>query len=244
MEISAVFPSIIAFSVTHKWCKENLLSKNYWLRSILLVVSFVVNTGFVFSSSVQVVPATGKTDPYTVSSPEGTINSYYQAFRNLLTDGKPKASSVYVEGLLLLDVIQQPKDQAGFVSEEIDSVTQFGLAAQHGTVGLLAHNYAAGARFSEINIGDRIHIAYDDGKTEGFIVKSIEIYQALSPKDPHTTFVDLSTQRKLSAEELFHNVYGGKHHLTLQTCITQGTENSWGRMFIIADPSSDDSTIN
>lgn len=145
---------------------------------------------------------------------------------------------------MLLDVLQQPKNQAGYVSEELDSVTQFGLAAQQGTVGLLAHNYAAGARFTEINIGDRIHIAYDDGTTEGFIVKSIEIYQALSPKDPRTTFVDLSTQRKLSAEELFHNVYGGKHHLTLQTCITQGSENSWGRMFIIAEPSSDDSAIN
>ncbi len=193
-------------------------------------------SGSVLSRSANVIPATGNPSIDLSSTTVGSIEPYIQAAINSLQGGMTKATGLYVEGLMLLDVIQQPQDKAWYVSEEPESVTQFGMAAKYGSVGLLAHNYAAGARFEQINIGDRIYIAYEDGDTEGFIVSSIDKYQALSPKDPRTSFVNLSTQKNLSAEELFLKVYGGKHHLTLQTCIALGSESSWGRLFIIADP--------
>ena len=50
-------------------------------------------------------------------------------------------SGVYVPNVLALPVVQQPSGNAGYVSNKDDQATQFAMAAQFGSVGLLAHNY-------------------------------------------------------------------------------------------------------
>jgi hypothetical protein len=67
-------------------------------------------------------------------------------------------------------------------------------------------------------------------------VEDIQQYQALQPFSPYSNFRDLETQSILTAEQLFNKVYRGEFHLTLQTCIENEGNLSWGRLFIIARP--------
>jgi hypothetical protein len=61
-------------------------------------------------------------------------------------------------------------------------------------------------------------------------------YQALSPKSASSSFKNVVSGDTLTATQLFQRVYTGEPHLTLQTCIQVGSEDSWGRLFIIAEP--------
>ena len=143
---------------------------------------------------------------------------------------------VYVPNVMAFMVEQQPSGYAGYVSTADSVVTQFSIAAQMGNVGLLAHNTHAGAYFSGIALGNLIVLVYGDGHTETFKAQSIQRYQAFDPLNPYSQFKDLETRTTVTAEELFNKVYRGDYHLTLQTCIENNGNASWGRLFIIATP--------
>ena len=149
---------------------------------------------------------------------------------------------VYVPDVMAFAITQQPVGNPGYVSSADSVVTQFSIAAEVGNVGLLAHNTHAGAVFSSIQQGDLIVLVYGDGHTEIFMAQSIQQYQALDPFNPYSQFKDLETQTTFTAEELFNNVYRGDYHLTLQTCIENSGNSSWGRLFIVATPA--ENTLN
>ncbi len=158
-------------------------------------------------------------------------------FIETVTDGNASAlRGVYVSNVMALNIVQQPTGYAGYVSTEKSVATQFGIAAEVGNVGLLAHNTHAGSFFSNIKQGDRIILVYGDGRLESFMAQSILSYQALDPLSPYSEFENLETQITSTAEELFNNVYRGEYHLTLQTCIDNNGNSSWGRLFIMATP--------
>jgi hypothetical protein len=150
---------------------------------------------------------------------------------------------VYVPDVMAYSVIQQPTGYPGFVSTMASTATQFGMASEVGNIGLLAHNYLAGSSFSKIIQGDQIILIYGDGRTKTFLVENILPLQALDPLSPYSLFKDLETQDTLTAEELFNTVYRGEYHVTLQTCIENEGELSWGRLFIIAKPIANEYTI-
>jgi len=159
------------------------------------------------------------------------------AFIETVKDGNAAAlRGVYVPNVMAFAIEQQPAGYPGYVSEVDSVVTQFSIAAEVGNVGLLAHNTHAGAFFSNIQQGSLIVLVYGDGHTETFMVKSIQRYQALDPYNPYSQFKDLDAQTTLTAEELFNKVYRGDYHLTLQTCIENNGNASWGRLFIVAAP--------
>ncbi len=143
---------------------------------------------------------------------------------------------VYVSNVMALAIVQQPMGNPGYVSTAEYVATQFSIATEVGNIGLLAHNTSAGSLFSNIKPGDRIVLVYGDGRLQSFMAKSIQRYQALNPLSPYSQFSDLETQTKLSAEELFNKIYRGEYHLTLQTCIENNGNASWGRLFITATP--------
>jgi hypothetical protein len=157
-------------------------------------------------------------------------------FVESLKDGSTTLRGVYVSNVMALAVVQQPTGRAAYVSTADSVATQFSFAAEVGNVGLLAHNTHAGRVFTDIKHGYRITLVYGDGRTESFIVKSIQRYQALDPLNPYSYFKDLDAKTSLSAEELFNKVYRGDYHLTLQTCIENNGNSSWGRLFILATP--------
>jgi hypothetical protein len=149
----------------------------------------------------------------------------------------------YVPNVMALAVVQQPVGYPGYVSTEDSIATQFSIAAEVGNVGLLAHNTHAGRFFPSIKLGDQIVLIYGDGHIKSFMAERIQRYQALDPLSPHSQFKSMETQTSLTAEELFNNVYRGKYHLTLQTCIEKNGNSSWGRLFIVASPVENASII-
>lgn len=158
-------------------------------------------------------------------------------FIQTVKDGNPNAlRGIYVAGVMAYPIIQQPMGYPGYVSEAVNTVTQFSIASEVGNLGLLAHNYLAGANFFQIVPDNIITLVYGDGRTQSFLVGDIQRYQALSPLSPYSDFRDLETESILTAEQLFNQVYRGEFHLTLQTCIESEGNSSWGRLFIIAKP--------
>ncbi|MBC7877496.1 MAG: hypothetical protein H7Y59_10030 [Anaerolineales bacterium] len=143
---------------------------------------------------------------------------------------------IYISNVIALPIMQQPYGNPGFVSNTDSVLTQFSMASEVGNLGLLAHNHLAGKSFSDIKPNDQIVLIYGDGHTESFLVDNTMQYQALSPLSPYSQFKDLETESILSAEDLFREVYRGEYHLTLQTCIDNEGNASWGRLFIIAKP--------
>jgi hypothetical protein len=165
-------------------------------------------------------------------------------FIETVADGNASAlRGVYVPNVMALSIVQQPTGYPGYVSTEEAVATQFSIATEVGNVGLLAHNTHAGSFFSNIKQGDRIILVYGDGRIESFMANSVQRYQALDPYSPYSEFKDLDTQTTFTAENLFNNVYRGDYHLTLQTCIENNGNSSWGRLFIMATPVENENIV-
>ena len=143
---------------------------------------------------------------------------------------------VYVPDVLALPITQQPVGNAGYVSSKVGEVTQFGMAAQFGNIGLLAHNHLSGSFFSQLAVGQEVRLVYGNGTVEYFVIAQILQFQALDPNSPYSSFRDLTNNETLTAEQLFKKVYRGERHVTFQTCIAGAESLSWGRLFVMATP--------
>lgn len=143
---------------------------------------------------------------------------------------------IYVAGVMAFPIVQQPTNNPGYVSSMADTVTQFGMPSEAGNLGLLAHNNLSGLHFFQLMPGDTITLVYGDGHTVNFIVDQILQYQTLEPQSIYSDFKDLETGAILDVQQLFAHVYQGDFHLTLQTCIENEGDPSWGRLFIMAKP--------
>ncbi len=173
------------------------------------------------------------TQVYAKADAIPTLNEFIETVKDGNAD---TLRGVYVADVMAFPILQQPYGYPGFVSNTDDVTTQFSMASEVGNIGLLAHNHLAGISFSNIKNNDRIILVYGDGHMESFLVESIQEYQALSPLSPYSQFKDLETESILTAEDLFREVYRGEYHLTLQTCIDNEGNTSWGRLFILATP--------
>lgn len=166
-------------------------------------------------------------------------------FSKSVQNGKAETlSGVYVSNVLALPIIQQPSGNAGFVSGNDGEITQFGMAAQYGNIGLLAHNHLSGKFFSQLAVGQEVRLVYGNGTIETFVITEVLQYQALQPTSPYSSFRNMSKDETLSAEQMFKRVYLGNRHLTLQTCIDAEGNASWGRLFIIAVPKSESTALD
>jgi hypothetical protein len=164
----------------------------------------------------------------------------FPGFVTSVQDGQPGVlRGVYVSDVLAMPVVQQPTGWPGYVAETAGVVTQFGMAAEVGNVGLLAHNYLAGQAFSNLFPGQEVRLVYGDGSVEYFVVTEVLEYQALQPFSPTSEFRNLETSLTITAEELFRQVYRGERHVTFQTCIEANGNSSWGRLFVIARPKAE-----
>lgn len=212
------------------------LHRQYWVRVrridmnrnplfqyvLAILLSFTLAT-------VNIIPAKAETAQNIIPP--------FQEFINSVKNGQATVvSGVYVDNILALRVIQQPAGAPAFVSSINNTVTQFGMAADYGTIGLLAHNYLSGSSFFNLVEGQEVKIVYGDGSVERFVITAIYRYQALNPYSTNSDFVDLNTNATISAAEVFAKVYSGERHITLQTCIKMVSEFSWGRLFVIAMP--------
>lgn len=183
-----------------------------------------------------VIPVTGQAVASPALPAEQNLMTL-QDFAEAVKDGHAdKIKGLYAADVFSLRVIQQPSGKPGFVSPVEGVATQFGMASGNNVTGMLAHNFASGRYFFDLAKGNTIDVVYGDGSIKEYKIETIKRFQALSPKSASSDFVDLDTNEKLSAAGLFSKMYTGNHHLTLQTCIQEGNEDSWGRLFIIAEP--------
>jgi hypothetical protein len=146
---------------------------------------------------------------------------------------------VYVPGVLSLPIVQQPRSNSGFVSSKPGVATQFRMAAEYGTIGLLAHNTLSGDAFFGLQSGQYVDIIYGDGAVKKYQISGIFQYQALSPNSPHSDFIDLANgNRRQTARDLFFQVYTGGDRVVFQTCLAADGISTWGRHFVIGFPAT------
>jgi hypothetical protein len=195
----------------------------------ILIVSFIVSL-FATLNPVNGVHALGSY-PYASDLPEA------EALVAQVTNGQSgELRGIYIPDILAAPVVQQPAGDHGFVSPRQNIVTQFGLASQFGSIGLLAHNYLAGEGFSSLKKGQTFYLIYEDGEVSTFVITGILSFRALEPESTSSQFVDLAGGSLLTTAELFSEVYDRPGNVILQTCISRENNLSWGRLFIIAEP--------
>jgi hypothetical protein len=145
---------------------------------------------------------------------------------------------IYIPEILAARIVQQPAKNYEFVSPRQNTLTEFGLASQSGSTGLLAHNYLAGEGFFLLKKNQRFYLIYGDGLVSTFVVTEILRYKALEPANTSSKFVGLRDNDTLLASELFSKVYDRDGEVILQTCIEVDENLIWGRLFVIAEPYS------
>lgn len=204
--------------------------------TVLFLLTFITN----FSGSTSAtfaapsIASTGPNNMTELSENLAVVPSLSNFIASIKNGNAQSLVGVYVTGIMALPIVQQPASQASFVSTENNTVTQFNMASQYGTIGLLAHNYLAGDHFFKIVKGQDVVLVYGDGKTKTYHIDDIQSYQALSPYSVYSNFIDLAAPgKKLSSTDVFNRVYGQGNVLVLQTCIKVGNEASWGRIFLI-----------
>lgn len=205
-----------------------------------LLISFIQITlalGFVGQPiHASFVPVTASSSDTTSGSTPASLPTLYE-FIKTVSNNTSQPAGIYLSNTLAFPVVQQPADNPAFVSTKENVVTNFAFASQYKTTGLLAHNYLAGAQFTSINNGDHLALILGNGTVVYYKVTAIRSYQALQPYSPYSNFIDLAdTSRKLTATDLFMETYGVADRLILQTCIDAEGIDSWGRLFIIAEP--------
>lgn len=201
--------------------------KTSFLRTLLNTTLFLLFTGSVF---LQSTPA------LAFETNETTLPDFEEFSRSVQNGDADTLQGVYVANVLATPVVQQPVNNAGYVSSVDGVLTQFGMPSQYGNVGLLAHNYLSGQLFFDLAIGQEVRLVYGDGRVETFVIDRILRYQAFQPNSAYSDFRDLSTDEVLTAEQVFRKAYTGDRHVTFQTCIAAKGISTWGRIFVIAIP--------
>jgi hypothetical protein len=183
------------------------------------------------------IPNTANPTVYT-SYPSITKSDSFNEFVDSVVNGdRSTVVGLYIPGKLALPIGQQPKGNAAYVTREPNQGTQFAMASRYETVGILAHNDLAGSKFSAIQEDNYAVVVYGDGHHDYYNIDAIEKSQALSPTSTYSDFVNMEDPNdRLTAGQLFSQVYGVGNRLVLQTCIAAHGDPSWGRMFIIARP--------
>ena len=211
--------------------------------SIILLIILMITT-LIPPVSGNHIPVTGEinlsSDLININLQTISYKNFYQFIKNVTE----KRSGNQIVGMIApkqftLPIVQQPAGRPDFVSSEPEFVTEFSLTKQFGSTGLLAHNHLAGSNFSSLEVNDLIVLVTANKEYKFFKIEKISSYQALSPNSPYSNFVDLNDPSTvLSAVDLFMEVYTEEGSLVIQTCIAQGSEPSWGRLFIKAFPVS------
>lgn len=223
---------------------KNFSFSRYFILAIL-ALSFslphpnqaqIPTTGRDVSSLISVIHLPPPTvDSWTSRQQLPTLNN----FVNNLMDGQQKpVRGVYVPGFLALPIIQQPRGNTGFVSEQPGTATQFQLADRYGVIGLLAHNYLSGGEFFNLVEGLQVLLVNGDGSLQKYHITEIVEYQKVTPGSNWSHYINLETGERLTTYQVFAQYYQGEHHLTFQTCLEREGLETWGLRFVVAEPVS------
>jgi hypothetical protein len=192
----------------------------------------------VLSAAVLPVPLTGISTMVNSDTAHPAALPSLNSFVSTVENGQSSLlTGVYVPGVLAYPIVQQSGSDAAYVSTQPATLTQFRMAGQFNSIGLLAHDFLAGSSFVNLKVGNDVALIFGDGSLKYYQIYEIQRYQALSPMSAFSSFIDLSNKSTLSAEQLFYHTYGlGGSTLVFQTCISTNSVSSWGRLFVLARP--------
>lgn len=157
-------------------------------------------------------------------------------FVKSVTNGRADLiTGLYAPGVGHYFVVQQTSDNDIHVSPVSGVLTQYHRPAAGGVVGLLAHNFAAGAHFDQFQPGDGLYLVYGDGTVKNYRLTGTLRYQAVDPNNAVSNLIDLADGSLQSADDVYRRVYTGAPHLVLQTCLAGNGDLDWGRLFLMAE---------
>lgn len=181
--------------------------------TLLLAVAFLA-ASLLAAAGPNNLPQTGAVTTALAAQP---------AARNNLT-----ATRVEVPGVFTFTVQQSGNK----VPNAAGVVGQYAEATKRKSIGLLAHNYLAGASFSALTRGQRIIVTFSDGSTRTYQVSNVLTFRATDPDNFSKPFLN-SNGKKVSARQVFAQAYKA-NMLVFQTCISKDGHSSWGVLFIQA----------
>jgi len=158
-------------------------------------------------------------------------------FTQRVTNGDAgQIAGVYAMDVFALPVVQQPAGRPAYISTQAGVLTEFSLAAPYGSLGFLAHNNLAGSLFQGLHPGNTLVVIFGDGAQGWYRIAKVRHFQAFDPTSPTSNYLDLEQGDHLTYTDLFQQTYGQAGDVILQTCISSGGIESWGRLFVIATP--------
>jgi hypothetical protein len=182
---------------------------------------------------------------YSIEAAPGRSSNiyYHEASHDLLgfiaevSDGQAGiVRGVHVEGVFSLRVHQQPEGDLAYVTDKLGEVTEFQSAARNKVTGLLAHNYLSGDLFYNLELGHEVIIVYGNGSIRRYQVIDFQQFERLDRVDLRSDFVELSSGKNLTSDEVFSRFYRGEHKVTFQTCLKRYGISNWGLQFAVAVP--------
>lgn len=147
------------------------------------------------------------------------------------------AHRLYVLGLGDYSVVQQPADEEYFVSQDRCEVAEFREAEDYGVVWLLAHSHLAGGNFSDLDVGEKVFVEFDDEVIRSYSVVEIRRYRKLETVSSNAydgLLVD--GQQEVSIVQVMKEFVAMENYLILQTCIYGDDDRWWGFLFVVAEP--------
>lgn len=206
------------------------ISLKFSLLSIVII--FILTFGLIPVTTVHAAARSVSHEEITLSLKKTNSSQFEEFVATLKKSDSSQLVGVYVKNILAFPVVQQASTYS--VSSKPDTVTQFGLAGKYGSIGLLAHNFLAGSKFKKLVADTEIILIFGDGSLKKYKVHTIKKYQALSPADNFSNFINLDKPGiTLTSDNVVNDTFGAGD-LVLQTCIEEKGILAWGRLFIIA----------
>jgi hypothetical protein len=196
-----------------------MFKKLAWGISILLFASsalFITNVAAAQPSSVDILDTGNQGDilkdqsiaKNAMDARAVKLSSELRNFIATVYTGQTNTiTGLFVDDQFAMDVAQQPSSNPGYISSDENTVTEFRLARDYGTIGMLAHNYLAGESFYNLSIGQVVYLVFGDGSVQPYTIANVLSYQALQPNSPYSNFVNLDDPEEyLTAADLFYSI--------------------------------------
>lgn len=126
------------------------------LHSLTVAVFTLLNLLSPVALALTGLPVTGSETTRQTAPRSAQVPTLEEFIPTVINGQAEVVTGVHVAGTLALRVTQQPASNPAYVSPLAGHATQFSLANQFGTTGLLAHNYLSGALFFKLTAGQEV----------------------------------------------------------------------------------------